>query len=545
MFADRAAASEERGRRLRPVLPLPRLNTASTLGPHGVVDEERVRARPHGEPNAMRSLQVMVRNLSLVGVAQVLTMIASFLFTVAQARYLGPTRFGELSVALSISAILMLVVDFGLSSKLPRDVAQHPDAASRAVVASFVVRIAIWIAAMPLVWLATTLLEHGPELQASVFILSISVLFTSLASSLASYFQGREQFLFPSVGMVAQRAVAAMLGVTALALGQGVVVVAIVYVIASIVQIIVMAPGMRGTPITWTGIDRGLVASMFRGTAVLGVFWMLGAFYYNIDLVILQRFLPGPNVAWYAAAYRLFGVAISVVMFASSSVLYPVMSRLSEGPHEELLVAMRRSFVYLLAAGSFVAVTIAVDADQVAGLVFSARDYGPAADALRFLAPAIAFTYANSPFFLVLLGMHSERRLLIMAAVLAVLNPLANILTIPLFAQNASAVLTSVTEAAVLIWVILLTPRSLRGAADLGTTLRIGVAIIPVAIVLTLLRDIPFLVAAPLAGLVYVGTGLALGIIPQGDVRAAQALLRRTRPSPSSGAAVGHGAADR
>ena len=181
---------------------------------------------------------------------------------------------------------------------------------------------------------------------------------------------------------------------------------------------------------------------MFRGAALLGCFWIFGTVYYNVDMMILQRLVPPENVAWYAAAYRLFNAAIMVVGFASGTVLYPVLSRLAIGSREGLRKAMARSFTYLLGSGVFLMVTLLVTADQVVALLFPTRQYGEAADALRLLAPGLALMHASGVFFLTLLGMGFERRLLVMAAVLAVLNPLANLLGIPLLQQNAAAIIT-------------------------------------------------------------------------------------------------------
>src|SRR5439155_18059817 len=79
----------------------------------------------------------VVRNFSVVAGAQAITWTATFLFTLAHARYLSPARFGELSLAASYFVMLGVLVDFGLSAKLARDVAQRPAAAGKALVASF------------------------------------------------------------------------------------------------------------------------------------------------------------------------------------------------------------------------------------------------------------------------------------------------------------------------------------------------------------------------------------------------------------------------
>jgi len=474
----------------------------------------------------MTSLGGFARNFSVVATAQAITLAATFLFTLAQARYLDLVRFGELSIALSATAILSLVVDFGLSTKVARDVAQHPAAAGRTLAATVAVRIGLWSLAMPLVWGATIILNYNSELRSSILILGLAALFGGIAASLVAYFQGREEFLFPSLGSIAQRGSAAMLGVGALALGHGVLVVAGVYVVANVLQVVVMLPGMRRYPAAMV-LERATMIKMIRGTATLGFFWMLGAFYYNVDLLILQRLVPPENVAWYAASYRLFGVALAVVGAASTTVLYPVMSRLAVGSWGELRSAMERSFTFLLASGVFVALIIGFEADQIVALVFPARAYGEAASALRLLTPGIVAIYANGPFFITLLGMGLERRLLVMAAVLAVLNPLANFLLIPSLQQNGSALLTSATEAIVLAWVIALTPAELRGAASPRVVVRLLLAAAPAAACLWLLHDQSMFIAGPIAAVAYALAALALGALPADDARVIRDFLGR------------------
>jgi O-antigen/teichoic acid export membrane protein len=476
----------------------------------------------------MNGLQRIVRNVSIVAAAQAITWTATFLFTLAQARYLEPARFAELSLALAYAALVAVIVDFGLSTKLARDVAQRPATAGQALVATMLVRVGLWCLVMPLVWASTVVLGYGAELQGSILILGASLLVGGFAASLGSYFQGREQFLFPSLGSIAQRGSAAVLGVAALALGHGVMVIALVYVASSIVQVLVMIPGMRRHPTTFTSIQRATVVDMFRGSAVLGCFWILGAVYYNIDMLILQRLVPLENVAIYAAAYRLFNAALTVGGIVLGMVLYPFLARLSVGAREELRRALDRSFIFLAAGGVFVALVVLVAADQVVALLYGTR-YGQSATALRLLAPGLAVMYANGAFFFALLAMGFERRLLVMAAVLAVVNPLANLIAIPILQQNGAALITSVTEAAVLVWVLILIPEDLRRSVSAPVVAKILIAAAPAAACLWMLRD-QIVVAVPVAAVLYAATALAIGTVPPDVMRDLQVLVRRARP---------------
>jgi len=486
---------------------------------------------PHGETESTRvnALQGVARNFSIVAGAQIITWAAAFVFILAQARYLGPSRFADISVALSYSALLGVVVDFGLTTKLARDVAQRPATAGQALAAALAVRVGLWCVAMPLVWALTVILGYHNDLQASILILGVSLLVGGFGSSLGAYFQGREQFLFPSLSSIAQRGSVALLGVGALALGGGIVSIAIAYVVANVVQLLVLVPGIRKNPVASTALEPATVVNMFRGAAVLGFFWIFGTVYYNVDMLILQRLVPPENVAWYAAAYRLFNAAVMVVGLASGTVLYPVLSRLSVGSREALHHAMERSFTFLVATGVFMLLTLTVAADQIVAVLYPAHQYGEAASALRLLAPGLAAMHASGVFFLTLLGMGAERRLLVMSAVLAVLNPLANLLLIPLLQQNGAALVTSATEVVVLVWMLALTPKDLRGAARPSVAVKLLVAAVPAAVCLWLLRDLSIFVGVPLAGIVYVTAALALGTLPAEDLRHARNFISSVR----------------
>ena len=267
----------------------------------------------------------ILRSFSVVAMAQVITWTSTFVFTVAQARFLGPARFGEFSVALSWMLMLTVVIDFGLSTKLTRDVAQRPGSAGHAFVMTLFARLGLWCVGMPFVWIATVLLGYGPELQGSILILGLSLLFGGVATTLTAYYQGREAFAYPSLGSIAQRGSAAVFGIGALALGQGVLAVAAAYVVGSALQILVMLPGLRRHPVGASTVSRAAVTQTIRGTAALGLFWVFGSVYYNLDMVILDQMVPAENVAWYAAAYRLFNASIMVIGFASGTVLFPAL----------------------------------------------------------------------------------------------------------------------------------------------------------------------------------------------------------------------------
>ena len=140
----------------------------------------------------MSILRTVARNIAMLTASRIATWIAAFVFTIAQARYLGPGHFGELSVALTYAGLLAIVMDFGLGTQLSRMVAQRSDGHEQALAGTIAVRVGLWLLAAPALLLACVALGYRPELQLCVLLLAVSVLLVGVANTVASFLQGRE-----------------------------------------------------------------------------------------------------------------------------------------------------------------------------------------------------------------------------------------------------------------------------------------------------------------------------------------------------------------
>jgi O-antigen/teichoic acid export membrane protein len=392
------------------------------------------------------------RNVSIVGSSQLLMWLATVLFTIAQAHLLGPARFGQLSLALSYAMFLLVAIDFGLGIQLTRMVAQRTGPGV-GLGATIVARFTLWLAATPVLLVATAAFGYDAELRITIAVLAIATLLVGVSSAIESYLRGHERFVLPSAAAVAYRVVAALVGVGVLLLGHGLLGVAAAFLAGAVAYLAVMLVGLRGEdPID---IRSGATAAfpLLRAVVPLGLWWVIGTFAFNVDMVIVERLLPDENVGWYAAAFRLFTVATIVPTLVVASVLSPVLARLSLGPREELGRVLDRALLVLVASGALVSLAFAVFAGPIVALLYPYDAYGPAADALRLLAPRVLLLYVSSVLMYTLVALHQERRLLVLVCLFALLNPLANLVAIPLLAQNGAALVSSLTE---LVWLFCL-----------------------------------------------------------------------------------------
>lgn len=479
----------------------------------------------------MSLFRSVARSVSILAASQAVMWFAAIAFTVAQATYLGPARFGELSVALSYAGLMTWMVEFGLGTQLTRLVSQRTAGYEEAFAATMVIKSALWILALPFIVLAALWLGYPPELRDAVLLLAISVLLIGTAQTIASYLQGSERFSLAAIASVAQRLSLAGVGIFVLLVRPELPVVAAAFVVSGFVYVLVLLVGLRAR--SWGPrwhLDMRSAVSLFRRTVPLGLFGIATTVYWNVDMIMLQQLAPPENVGWYAAAYRLFSVATIVPSVVAGIALSPVLSRLSVDSRPELRAVIEKALSFLTLAGVAAALTLALFADRIIAFVYPAHAYAESATALRLLAPGLLFIYVNWVLSQSLLSLHQERRLLVMAVAAAVLNLTANLIAIPLFRENGAALTTSLTELLVLVWLVRLMPSDLLSSENFRVGTRALIAAGVTAIVMRPLSDLELVLAAPLALLVFGALLVLLRAVSTNDLHALRGLVR---PSPA------------
>ena len=481
-------------------------------------------------------IRLLLRNIAIVSGGQAVTWTATFIFVLAQARFLGPSRFGELSLALSYSAFFAIMIDFGVGTHITRAVAQKHHAGD-VLWPALAVRAGLGLAALPTAWALTTLLGYEPRLQATILILVDSLLFVGIAGALSAFLQGNERFLVPTIANAVQKVAAAIFGIAVLTAGFDIIAVAVIYSLSAVLAASLLVLSLRGWGVLRPRVHPRAVASLFRSVIPIGLYWIVGTFYFNVDLALVEHMTPRESLGHYAAAYRLFSAASIVPAILCGTVLYPLYARLSDVSVAALRPAVEKTLLYLLLAGVLALVMLTTLSHSIIGVLYPLPSYAPAASALRLLAPGLLFLYVNSVLGAALFALHLERRLLVIAACAAILNLSANLVTIPLFGIEAAAVTTSLTELFLLGALVIAAPRGLisltagRTARALGAGAIAAVALVPLA-------EAPVAVSVPLGLLAFSIGCIVLQALPLDDVRLAGALLpfrgRRDRGDAAS-----------
>ena len=79
----------------------------------------------------MSQVQTIFKNMSWLMISQILASICGFIWTILMARYLGVSNYGIFGFATSLTGILAITVDLGISTHIVRHIATDYESAPK------------------------------------------------------------------------------------------------------------------------------------------------------------------------------------------------------------------------------------------------------------------------------------------------------------------------------------------------------------------------------------------------------------------------------
>jgi len=383
---------------------------------------------------------------------------------VVAAPILGAAAFGSYQFAFAATAMLALCTDLGMGVWTTRALARDRTRAPLIVATALRLRLLASLPYLAAVALAAALAGPG-DTRRALALLGLAALVNAFVDYLLAIFRGFER-LADEAHLNVARALFIMLGgLGALALRRTV---ASLCAGLFVGMLAVGGYGLRlirrgyGLDVCAGRFDRELWRSAAGEALPLWLATLFSLLYFKGDVVVLKVFASDAEIGAYSAAYKIFeGLMIvpSVVLAAT----FPPLARAKNDPErqhrwEAALVAL------LLVLGTGVAAAVYATSDRLIRLVYGAG-FVRAAPSLRVLAVALPILFLNFGLTHFLIARDLERRNLLFAALMLVVNVAANLMLVPRLLGPGAAWATLLTEVALTICCAI--ALSLR-RADLG-----------------------------------------------------------------------------
>ena len=495
------------------------------------------------------ALRRIVNNTVISLLGQAITWTSTLLLTIAYGRFLGAERFGELYLAVSFVALIGFPLEFGFNQQLIRDVAQAPERALRYCANTLALKGILWLALYATILFICRALGYEYQVRLLVTICGGTLLCSAITSTFASLHYAAQRVVFPTLGMILEKGLGALVGILLLRQGAGVTTMALILLGGALVDAVWQGWWFFRIEGLHVAVDRAGVLELLRSGLPFLAYGVLGVIYYRVDTLLLSLMTSTTTVGWYGAGYRLFDTLCFLPNVIILAIMYPVFSHASTNSEASVKLVIEKTVNFLLLCGIPLGTGLFFAAPAIVALLFHQPAFTlHTVPVLQALAPGLIFLYLNSAITTALMSTHKERRITLMAAIALIFNLALNLVLIPHIQQIGAAAVTSLTELLLLGLGLAALPARLRPIGSLRTAFRVALASAAMAAVLLICARWNVVAQFSLAAVVYLTVVALLGAIPREDLRELTEALRHkghssSRTSTAADVAVGQASA--
>ena len=462
-------------------------------------------------------------------VLSLLNRIIDMAFAMLTLRILAPVGAGRYQFAINFIGYFETAILFGLGTLITREMAKYREKANRYVSNSVILRLLLWLASLPILGTAIYAYVRLSGLTRDT-ILAIIFFFVALipelfADSLSAVFYANEKMEYPAAITSVTTILRVTLGTMVLLLGYGFVGLAATSLLVNLSTALIL--GYLATRLFFRPkleFDPAFGSTMMRTSFPLMVNNLLAKVFFQVDVLLLKPLRGDIEVGYYGAAYRYIR-GLDIIPSYFTMAIFPLISRFAESQRDTLV----RAYILSVKVLVMVALPIAVGTTFIAReliLILAGPDYLPQSMiALQLLIWYMPIGFINSVTHYVLIAINQQSFLTRAFLFGASFNILSNLILIPRYGYVAAAVVTVLSEVALLLPFYYCVRKNLTTLPWLDVFWRPGAAAALMAAVMWLLRGKTILLTIPASAIVYLTALAALGTFRQPDVALVMELL--------------------
>jgi O-antigen/teichoic acid export membrane protein len=351
--------------------------------------------------------KVLARNTLYLTVAQVLAVPLSVAVNAAMGRYLGAQELGVIYLAVTITGLGFLVIDWGHAGALPAIVARDHSSSGAVLGTSLVWRLFLAVIVYAVVAVGLHVFEYGVGLQWAVGLCFLGWLFNSIVMACKDAIRGFERTDIPSYIHFAQQALYAAFVVVVLALGGKTPAALLAGAVSALVMVPIIWRSLAPVGIGKLSVERNAARSLFTEGTPFVIFGLAMVLVPNIDALYLSKLAPPEVMGWYAASRRLLGMLL-LPSTALIGALYPTLCRLWVTDKASFSRAASGSMQGTALLVVPVALGCALYPD-IGVSIFSRKAFGPAEQNLQISAVFLCLVYFSMPIGTALLAAERKR----------------------------------------------------------------------------------------------------------------------------------------
>lgn len=394
--------------------------------------------------------QKYFQNMGWMFLGRIFVLVVAFVVNAYMARYLGPANFGLLNYVFSFVGLFGFIASLGIESIANREIIKDHSQKNTIIGTSFYLKLFGSLLSIIAIFVVARLSTNNAVLLGLITMYSLSYIFSAF-NIIEVYFQSQVLSKYPAVVTIIAGVVSAILKITAMSFGLGIIWLTAIYVLESLI----IALGLllfffrNGHTIREWVFDRKTALAILKDSWPLMISFIAFSIYMKIDQVMIKNILGDRQTGIYAIAVKLaefwyfIPSAICASVFPAIVNAKQVNAKLYEGRLKKLY---RLMFWMSLS----VSIIVTVFANIIIYILFG-NQYLEAVNSLRIYVWAgigVSVGYVLS-YYLIIEGQTKINAASMIIG--ALLNVLLNILLIPKYGISGAAFASLISYTSVTI----------------------------------------------------------------------------------------------
>ena len=393
----------------------------------------------------MSKIQTIFKNMSWLLISQIVASVCGFVWTILMARYLGVNNYGILGFAVSITGILGIIDDFGISTHIVRHIATDYKSAPKYLGNAIPLKLIFAVIKLAITLIILIILGMDKFTIIVTLLFSLEMIFKSYINTFNGSFQAFEIGKYQGIGITLMNTTTLLFILISIYADLGIIGISISYILANLITFIyayyclnkhVVKPKFE---LDWEFCKKITILSL--PFAITGILYTI---YYSIDLVMLTKLVGDYATGLYNATYKLIAV-LNLFYSVYTAVIFPVMSKFYKNDKKLLIIRFEKSVKYLMLVMIPIAIGTMLYSLDIIQLIYG-HQYDAASPVLSILIWTVCLLFISGAANTLLNASHKERTVTKIYAIAAVFNIALNFVMIPYFSYNGAAVTTVLSD---------------------------------------------------------------------------------------------------
>ena len=398
----------------------------------------------------MSQVRTIFNNMSWLVISQIIASICAFIWTVLMGRYLGVTKFGLIGFATSLTGILSISVDLGISTHIVRHIATDYSSTPKYLGNAIPLKSIFAVGAFFLT-LIILIIMRSDELTITVTMLfTIEMIVKSFIILLNGSFQAYEEGKYQGIGNTLLNIILLIFILIAIFTDLGIYGIAVSYILANVIALVYLYyVFVKKIEKPKFELDKEFCKKITLYSLPFALTGLLYTIYYSIDVVMLTNLVGNYATGIYNATYKLISV-LTLFYSVYTAVIFPVMSKFFKNDEKMLLISFEKSIKYLMMVIIPIAVATMFYSLDIIQLIYGHK-YDPASSVLSILIWTVCLLFISGACNTLLNASHKEVTVTKIYAIAAAFNIILNLIMIPHLSYDGAAITTVLSDILIVV----------------------------------------------------------------------------------------------